>query len=291
MPNPVAIVRVPRERMVGHGIASSLFHEVGHQVAALLDVLPSLRNELQRRGRGHAAEDRLAWHAYERWVSEIVADFWSVSRAGLASTLGLMSVVSLPRWFVFRVNLDDPHPMPWLRVLISAAIGNALYPHQQWHAIATLWRSMYPSAGLDAERQALVKAVLQTLPRFVEMLMHHRPAKLRGATLLNVGRLPDRTPAQLDRLQADWRGRLEPMRNASPSLVFAVMGQARSRGTLSPEKEAVLLRRMLTYWALRSSLDTTAVVVAGQRLPIRTRGAPAPRRPASTLKRKELAYA
>ena len=31
--NPVAIIRVPRERMVGSGIASSLFHEVGHQAA------------------------------------------------------------------------------------------------------------------------------------------------------------------------------------------------------------------------------------------------------------------
>ena len=30
--NPVAVVRVPRERMVGSGIASSLVHEVGHQV-------------------------------------------------------------------------------------------------------------------------------------------------------------------------------------------------------------------------------------------------------------------
>ena len=32
--NPVAIVRIPRERMVGTGIASSLVHEVGHQAAA-----------------------------------------------------------------------------------------------------------------------------------------------------------------------------------------------------------------------------------------------------------------
>ncbi len=32
--NPVAIIRVPRERMVGSGIASSLVHEVGHQAAA-----------------------------------------------------------------------------------------------------------------------------------------------------------------------------------------------------------------------------------------------------------------
>src|SRR6266496_3425295 len=32
--NPVAIIRIPRERMVGHGIGASLTHEVGHQAAA-----------------------------------------------------------------------------------------------------------------------------------------------------------------------------------------------------------------------------------------------------------------
>ena len=55
--NPIAIVKVPRERMVGHGIASSLVHEVGHQAAALLSLVPSLRFRLQavQRGLGPAA--------------------------------------------------------------------------------------------------------------------------------------------------------------------------------------------------------------------------------------------
>ena len=53
--NPVAVIRVPRERMVGSGIASSLVHEVGHQAAALLDLVASLRpvlRGLQRQGAG-----------------------------------------------------------------------------------------------------------------------------------------------------------------------------------------------------------------------------------------------
>src|SRR5690606_31545589 len=41
--NPVAVIRVPRERMVGgSGIGSSVAHEVGHQGAALLDLVNSL---------------------------------------------------------------------------------------------------------------------------------------------------------------------------------------------------------------------------------------------------------
>src|SRR5215468_11727081 len=45
--NPVALIRIPRERMIGYGIASSLVHEVGHQGAALLRLVESLRAELR----------------------------------------------------------------------------------------------------------------------------------------------------------------------------------------------------------------------------------------------------
>src|SRR6266540_3621387 len=87
--NPVAVVRVPRERMVGNGIASSLVHEVGHQASALLELIPSLRPVLQGLARGSGA-DRDVWSLWDRWISEIVADFWSVARIGVGSTLGLM---------------------------------------------------------------------------------------------------------------------------------------------------------------------------------------------------------
>src|SRR5262249_1220878 len=106
--NPVAIIRVPRERLVGSGIASSLVHEVGHQAAALLDLVNSFRPALQVEQRTGGTE-QLAWQLWERWTSEIISDFWSVAKVGIASTTGLIGVVSLPRAFIFRFDLEDPH--------------------------------------------------------------------------------------------------------------------------------------------------------------------------------------
>ena len=112
---------------------------------------------------------------WDRWISEIVADFWSVARVGIASTLGLMGVVSLPRPFVFRLNVDDPHPIPWIRVKLSAAIGEALYPHPQWRRVSALWDSYYPPVGLAPEAQNLLAQLLESMPAFVALLINHRP--------------------------------------------------------------------------------------------------------------------
>src|SRR6266705_7115042 len=97
--NPVAIIRIPRERMIGHGIASSLVHEVGHQAAALLGLVESLRPTLQGMQRTAPVPERPAWRLWERWISEIVAGFWAIAKVGITSTLGLIGTVRLSRWF------------------------------------------------------------------------------------------------------------------------------------------------------------------------------------------------
>jgi hypothetical protein len=256
--NPVAVIRVPRERMVGSGIASSLVHEVGHQGAALLDLLASLRPALRQIGHRGEEQDE-TWKFWERWISEIVADFWAVARVGIASTLGLIAIVSLPRYFVFRVNLDDPHPIPWIRVKLSCSIGDALYPHPQWKRMAALWESFYPRRGLDEEMLELLARLEATIPEFVTVLAEHRPASLRGASLKEALADEERRPARLASYYRAWRASPEKMRLAPPSLVFAVMGQARIDGHISPEQESRVLAEMLTYWAMSNTLDVSAI--------------------------------
>ncbi|WP_375754506.1 hypothetical protein [Corallococcus exercitus] len=255
--NPVAIIRVPRERMIGSGIASSLFHEVGHQGAALLDLVPSLRRAIREVRRG-VSEER-AWHSWERWISEIVADFWSVARVGITSTQGLMAVVSLPRAFVFRRNEHDPHPMPWIRVLLSSAMGQALFPHGQWARVSGLWEEFYPLDGLNAGVRAELAVLRETIPALVELLVSHRPAALRGRTLPEALDIRSRQPARLTALYPEFRTRRARLQSARPSLVFAVLGQARADGTLTPEEEGEALASLLKYWALRSTVDASEI--------------------------------
>jgi len=251
--SPVAVVQIPRERMVGSGIGSSLVHEVGHQAGALLELVESLRPALHQRGDG-----QIVWRYWERWISEIVADFWSVARIGIGSTYGLMAVVSLPRAFVMRLSEQDPHPVPWLRVKLSCAMGQALYPHPQWEVAARTWESFYPLDDLDQQQRALFANLEQSMADFVELLINHRPQMLRGKSLVEVMGVDERQPARLLALYQAWRKAPEEMRLAPPSLVFAVLGQARASEGLTAQEESRLLAYLLTYWALRSSLQTSA---------------------------------
>lgn len=260
--NPVAIVRVPRERMIGHGIASSLVHEVGHQAAALLDLVPSLRRAVRLESRNAAPDQLPAWRMWERWISEIVADLWSVGKLGVASTLGLIGVVSLPAWAVFRIGADDPHPVPWIRVRLSCMLGERLYPDPQWRRLSALWEALYPRARLEESVRALLDALDGTIPRLVELLVEHRPAKLRGRSLREVMPLAERGPEQLAAYYEAWRRRPEQLREVAPSLAFAVLGHARMRGRLAAREESRTVSNLLTYWALRSTLDIAEICAA-----------------------------
>jgi hypothetical protein len=263
--NPVAIIRVPRERMVGSGIASSLIHEVGHQAAALLDLGKSL-GQVLRGLQGIRSEARAAWRLWERWLSEILADFWSIAKLGVASTLGLMGVVSLPRPFVLRLSLDDPHPAPWIRVKLSCAIGKALYPHPQWDRLARLWQAFYPLGGLRAAKREMFALIEATIPGFVALLTNHRPPSLRGKSLMEVMNVEETQPARLAAQYQQWLASPGLARTVAPAVAFAFVGQAKLNGRITPEAESRLLADLLTFWALRENVNVAEICAGRARL-------------------------
>ena len=251
--NPVAVIRVPRERMVGSGIAASLVHEVGHQGCALLGLVESLRPVLQGM-QSKGGEARVAWDLWDRWISEILADYWAVARLGIAATLGLFAVVSLPSSIVFRVSESDPHPSPWIRLLLSAALGGVLYPHPQWESMRRLWIALYPPAKLGSDRRRIFEQLLATMPAFAALVVNHRPRSLRGRSLAEAMNTTERRPARLAHHYRAWRG--PRWKNVRPTMAFAVLGQARWNGWLSPEAESRMVASLLQHWALRRALSS-----------------------------------
>jgi len=172
--------------------------------------------------------------------------------------MGLMGVVSLPRPFVFRLNPDDPHPSPWIRVKLSIAIGRALHPQPSWDPLNELWEAFYPLEGLSSEQRDIFNGLERTIPGLVSLLTEHRPAALRGATLADAMDLREVRPARLRSLLRRWRESPREMYRARPLVAFAAIGQGRVEGQITPEEESTVLGKLLTHWALWSTLKAAA---------------------------------
>jgi hypothetical protein len=72
-------------------------------------------------------------------------------------------------------------------------------------------------------------------------------------------RVHERQPARLRDHHREWGRSFRRLREAPPSLAFAILGQARFDGGLTPEAESRMLANLLTYWALRSTLETSRI--------------------------------
>jgi hypothetical protein len=112
---------------------------------------------------------------------------------------------------------------------------------------------------VDGDKGKIIALLEAGIPGFVQLLVNHRPPRLHERSLLEVMKVDARQPARLTSYFDAWSKSHQRMYQAPPSLVFAVIGQARADGRLSPETEGDLLARLLTHWALRSTLDTSAL--------------------------------
>src|SRR5262249_43659543 len=99
-------------------------------------------------------------------------------------------------------------------------------------------------------------------PEFVDLLVTHRPASLRGRALADVMDTDARQPIRLIDSYRAWRASPARMRETPPSLAFAIIGQAQADGRLSPEEESRTLVEMLPSWALTGPLEDAARAAA-----------------------------
>ena len=257
--SPVGVIQLPRERMIGSGIASSLIHEVGHQGSELLDLTTSIRATLEQRIASNPPAAALPWQLLSRWLNEILSDCWAIGHLGITATYGLLSVVSLPSYFVFRIGTDGPHPFPWIRVKISLALGQALFPDPQWAALNRQWNDLYPTAGLSPDKQALIGRLEAVLPAFADLVLSHRPPSLRGQRVADIFPTAGRRPEQLRAHYDLWQQQPYQREHCAPSLVFAVVGQAKADGRISTTDEVRILSHMLERWALNRARNYCAV--------------------------------
>jgi hypothetical protein len=246
--NAVGLIKIPRERLLGIGLAS-LLHEVGHQGVASLKLLPPYRTAIAQEAlRGTIPPEAASWWSMK--LSEVLPDLWAVAKLGITATLGLFGVLARTPRLTYFDNPTDPHPGGWLRALTSIAWGEEIMPHPLWGSLRALWLTLYPREEAPLAARLQSNLLLPTIKPIVRLLARLQPSALSNSTLsmvLGADRVrPQRLLPMLAGLTAGG-GRF----GGPPCEGLATVGLARHLGLLAASQEHVVLQGLATAWARR----------------------------------------
>ncbi len=153
---PLPIIGIPWDQIGNAWELLSLHHEVSHNLDADLNK-PSkeLGSKIVRRllEKGSSQARTSNW---ESWIGEIIADLLGILLAGPPFVSFLASFMTLPKSVVCSFNANDPHPTPYLRILLNSEFVRAISANgtmsQYIDVLLHKWKKVYsePSQELVA---------------------------------------------------------------------------------------------------------------------------------------------
>lgn len=125
---PIPVIMVPWEQTANVWDLLLIPHEVGHNLEADLKLRLPLKKKLRTALRGMGVDPHPQEELWVRWQAEIFADLCGVQLAGPAFIYALMDALSLPEPSVTTDNIEDPHPIPYVRIHLLADYLTTLVP-------------------------------------------------------------------------------------------------------------------------------------------------------------------
>ena len=164
--NPVAAIKVTRHNLLR---GTSIIHEAGHQVAHMLGWNDQLRAALLAAG-----SDRRVGESYASWATEIAADAFAFVHTGYASVAALHDVIDGPDDAVFQY-LPAPHPVSYLRLLLTVEWCRLSFGQGPWDAMEATWTAHHPLEHAPGGLREFLAACVAALPEMAAVV-------LRGGT-------------------------------------------------------------------------------------------------------------
>lgn len=245
-PNPMPIIQIPYSRFQEKYNLTSVLHEVGHEAMVrlgLVATLPAaLRVALQRAGASRTLRDYVGL-----WSSEIGPDFWAFCGSGVAAAGAIKEILALPPEHAFRVSWTDPHPPPYLRVLLVFDWCRRLwgaYPVDEWQE---QWRAYYPLSSAPAEVRDLLREANDFTPVITRTLLQTRFRVLNWRRISDLFDLASLAPARLREIAGQAAGGSTDFRGLAPGTQLAVFRMVKEDGRLTEDA----LDHLMTSWLVK----------------------------------------
>lgn len=155
--NPVTTIQIPYTKLSSKYTLTSIVHETGHSVMIRLGLAKDLLNEI-RTALASAGANASMQEGFANWSKEIGPDFWGFLNCGISKALAAKELLSLPRGEVFNVSFDDPHPPPYLRVLMIFDWCRRQWGKGEWDNWESEWRNLYPLAHASERNRNILKS-------------------------------------------------------------------------------------------------------------------------------------
>ena len=254
-PNPLPLIAIPYSRLREKYNLTSVLHEVGHEAMIRLGLKTSLPAAVRVALKQAGASPNVT-ELFALWMSEIGPDFWTFCSAGPAQPAGLRDILSLAPAQVFRLSWTDPHPPPYIRVLLCFAWCRHQWGAGEWDKWTEEWEEWYPLATASPNVRELLTQARQAIPVVTRTLFRTRYRVLNHRTIPALFDLSKLSPERLRTLAARVKSGAAPEAGTPPSVQLAAFRVARDEGGLS---ERALDERM-TIWL--KSLTTSELVTS-----------------------------
>lgn len=180
--NPVAVIKVVRHNLYR---PTALIHEVGHQIAYVLNWNDELKRVLRKELAPFGDRTAATWAS---WSSEIAADAFAFIFTGYAAIATLQDVLAGGPGLVFNFHPGNPHPIPYLRTLLGVAMCRHTFGEGPWDGLETHWRAQYPLSQAPPSLRQLLAVQDSVIARAAAIILDH-PMKAFGGQSLR-GFLP-----------------------------------------------------------------------------------------------------
>jgi hypothetical protein len=244
--NPVPLIQIPYSRIVSKYDLTSINHEAGHDIMIRLGLNYSLPASLRTVLMNSQAPKEII-DLFVLWSSEIGPDFWGFCCSGIAQTLSIKEMLSLPPYRVFYITHDDPHPAIYIRVLLSIEWCRQQWGRGEWDYWEKEWDTLYPLKFTSKTNAEILKKCRMYIPIVAGALLNTRFSSLEGKKITELFDMSVLHPQNLERIVRTAETGTLDLKATRPCVQLAVFRLLRHQR----KNSEVFIDRIMTNWLIK----------------------------------------
>jgi hypothetical protein len=183
--NPFPLIQLPHHRLVNPWTLGAVLHEVSHNLQTELGLARAVPRAIARRLL-EAGLGRSVAMVWTRWNRETFADLSAVLLGGPAVVGSLMDVIGRSPAATLSYRSGKPHPIPYMRTLISVELLRRLGFTDEARSYRKAWRAIYPSPASGEIPKPLLRTFETACPLVVDTIALHPYRELGDKSLSEV---------------------------------------------------------------------------------------------------------